>query len=328
MTSTPPDGSDLPAVGAPRLPAASTSAGRLPPGVAPAVGRPPAPAASPQVPPDQTEASRAVRPPRRQPLLVQGAGSLLVGLGLALAAQFGAAPLVLALLVVQVALVLAVLALVDAPASGGAFLVAAASIAAADALVLYDDGEIRGLAGVVALAFVAALLHQLVRRSRSRVTESMADTLVVVTLSVSTACLLALHALDGGVQTVQVALLAAGASLLAARAGDRMASRPMLAVGSTRGWPGLLLGLGAGVAAAVFAAGDGPPLAGTQAALLGLVCAATVAAADLAVDLGAAELRAGRRDARRVAALTPAGLLLPFALLGPIALVAGQLVLP
>jgi hypothetical protein len=101
----------------------------------------------------------------------------------------------------------------------------------------------------------------------------------------------------------------------------------MLAVGSTRGWPGLLLGLGAGVAAGVLVAGDGPPVTGTQAALLGLVCAATVAAGDLAVDLGAAELRAGRRDARRVAALTPSGLLLPFALLGPISLVAGALVL-
>jgi hypothetical protein len=126
---------------------------------------------------------------------------------------------------------------------------------------------------------------------------------------------------------VQVALVATGASLLAARVGDRIASRPMLAVGSTRGWPGLLLGLGSGVAAAVFVAGDGPPVTGTQAALLGLVCAATVAAGDLAVDLGAAELRAGRRDARRVAALKPSGLLLPFAVLGPIALVAGELVL-
>jgi hypothetical protein len=101
----------------------------------------------------------------------------------------------------------------------------------------------------------------------------------------------------------------------------------MLAVGSTRGWPGLLLGLGAAVAAAVLVAGDGPPVTGTQAALLGLICGATVAAGDLAVDLGAAELRTGRRDARRVAALTPAGLLMPFALLGPIALVAGELVL-
>jgi hypothetical protein len=267
------------------------------------------------------------RPIRRQPLLLQGLGPVLLGLGLALASQLGVLPFVAALLAVQVFLVLGVLALVDAPASGGAFLIAGGSVLAADGVVLYDDGDVRGLAGVVAVAFVATLLHQLTRRKRSRVTESMADTLVVVVLAVSTACLLALREIEGGVPTVQVALVASGVSLLAARIGDRIASRPMLAVGSTRGWPGLLLGLGSGVAAAVFVAGEGPPVTATQAALLGLVCAATVAAGDLAVDLGAAELRAGRRDARRVTALKPSALLLPFALLGPISLVAGELVL-
>jgi hypothetical protein len=205
--------------------------------------------------------------------------------------------------------------------------VAAVALVAADVAVLADDGDVRGFAGVVALALIASLLHQLLRRNRSRVTESMADTLVAVTLAVSVACLLALRALDGGDDTVRIALVAAAASLLAGRIGDRIAPRPMLAVGSTRGWPGLLLGLGAGVAAAVVVAGRSHVLVGDQAALLGLVCAATVAAADLAVDLGAAELRAGEQDARRTAALLPSNAVLPIALLGPIALVAGHLVL-
>ena len=65
-----------------------------------------------------------------------------------------------------------------------------------------------------------------------------------------------------------------------------------------------------------------------SAALLGVVVASTVATADLAVDLGAAELRSGWRDARRVAALRPAALLLPYALLGAVVLLAGRLVLP
>ncbi|MCW2606660.1 MAG: hypothetical protein JWO60_1353, partial [Frankiales bacterium] len=68
-------------------------------------------------------------------------------------------------------------------------------------------------------------------------------------------------------------------------------------------------------------------LLGPRAALVGLTAAAVVAAGDLAVDLAAAELRSGWRDARRVAALRPVGLLLPFAVLGPVALVAGRLVL-
>jgi hypothetical protein len=271
--------------------------------------------------------ARSDRPARRQPMLLQGIGPAVVAAGLAGASLLGTIPFAVAILVLQALLVLAVLALMDAPASGGAFLVAAGAFVAADVAVVVDDGDIRALAGVVALALVASLFHQLTRKSRSRVTESLADTLVVVTLSVSAACLLSLHALDGGDETVVVALVAAGASLLAARIGDRLVARPMLAVGSTRGWPGLLLGLGAGVAAAVVVAGQGGVVVGTQAALLGLVCAATVAAADLAVDLGAAELRAGWRDARRAEALKPASVLLPFALLGPISLVAGHLVL-
>jgi hypothetical protein len=330
VTTEPSDEQDAPrprpavAVAPASLPAASAPAGSLPPGSARAAGV--RAVRSPERP-GPADAENSGRPLRRQSLLLQGAGPAVLALGLAAAAQLGVAPFLLGLLVVQVVVVLGVLALVDAPASGGAFLIAAGAVAAADAVVLYDEGEIRGLAGVMALAIVAALLHQLTRTTRDRVTESMADTLVVVTLAVSTACLLALREMQGGLQTVQVALLAVGASLLAARVGDRIAARPMLAVGSTRGWPGLLLGLGSGVAAAVLVAGDGPAVTGTQAALLGLVCAATVAAGDLAVDLGAAELRGGRRDARRVAAITPSALLLPFALLGPIALVAGELVL-
>jgi hypothetical protein len=347
-----PAGPDAPRA-VPRPPRAARAAGRLPAGSAPAGTAPPSrwqgpvgprlPDRSVRGPREEAAAARAVaeavpgdttgewemapRPAPRQPVLVQGALPAALALGLVGVSLLGVWPLALAVLGVQVVLLLAVLALVDAPASGGAFFVALGAVVAADTAVVVFDGDIRSLAGITALALVASLLHQLGRPTRSRVTESMADTLVVVVLGVSAACLVSLRALDGGDETVQVALVAAGATLLAGRVGDTLANRPMLAVGSTRGWPGLLLGLGAGVAAAVLVAGDEGVVVGTQAALLGLVCGATVAAADLAVDLGAAELRAGRRDVRRVEALKPANMLLPFAVLGPISLVAGHLVL-
>lgn len=266
-------------------------------------------------------------PAPRLPVLLQGAlPAVLVGIA-ALVSELGPVPFVLVVLLVQLVVVQSVLALVEAPAEGGSFLVAAVSLVAADAVVLLDGGRVRGFAAVTGLALVASLVHQLARRRRSRVTESIADTLVAVVLAVMVACLPALRALPDGAATVRTALVAAGVSLLAARIGDAVASRPMLAVGSTRGWPGLLLGLGAGVAAAVLVQQPGGVLVAQQAALVGLVCAATVAAGDLAVDLGAAELRAGDRDARRVGALVPAGVVLPVAMLGPIALVAGHLVL-
>lgn len=274
---------------------------------------------------------RATGPPRRPALGVQGVWPALLAGGLVAATVFGLLPLAVAVLGIQVFLVLGALALLDAPAAGGAFLVALGTVLVADAVVLADDGRISGLAGVAGLGLVASLVHQLARKGRSRVTESLADTLLVIIVAVAAACLLALRQVEGGEQVLLVSLAAAGGVLLLGRVGDRLAPRPMLAVGSTRGWPGLLLGLGAGVAVAVLVAdmgyGDGNlPL--RSAALLGLVVASTVATADLAVDLGAAELRAGWRDARRVAALRPTALLLPYAVLGPVALLAGRLVLP
>ena len=76
----------------------------------------------------------------------------------------------------------------------------------------------------------------------------------------------------------------------------------------------------------------GPVGAGTRAKLArNLITFAAFAAVGEALalaNLGAAELRSGWRDARRVAALRPTALLLPYAVLGPVALLAGRLVLP
>jgi hypothetical protein len=261
----------------------------------------------------------------RWPLLVQGAAPALVALGLAVASYVGVVPLAVAVLAVQVFLVLAVLALLDAPASGGAFVVATGALVAADAVVLREGSDVGGLAGVLGLAVVACLLHQLTRRKRSRVTESLADTLVCVVMAMAATCLLAVRQLDDGDQAVRIALVAAAAARWPA--GSATARVPADAGRRLDpGWPGPAALPRRRGGRAVLAVGDGE-IRVAQAALLGLVVAATVAAADLAIDLGAAELRPTRRDARRVAALRPAGLLLPFAALGPVVLVASRLVL-
>jgi hypothetical protein len=270
---------------------------------------------------------RSQQPAPRPAVLLLGLGGGVICLGLAGLATVNAEALAAGVFVVQLILVLAFLALVDAPGSGGGFVVAAGAAVVADAVVLSSNGRVSGLAGVVGVTLTAALLHQLMRRGRTRVTESLADTLVAVVLAVAAAGLIALRMAGGGRDAVIVCLAAGAGALLAGRLGDRILPRPALAVGANRGWPGLLLALGAGAAAAVAAAGDTGPVAGTRGGLLGLAIAATVSAGDLAVDLGAAELTAGRRDARRVSALMPAGLVLPFAALAPIAYVAGRLVL-
>lgn len=257
----------------------------------------------------------------RPPLLGQGIASAALAallLGLATAGEY---PLLAGVALVQVLTVLGFLALVEAPASGGVFLLALAAAVAADVVVVVDDGNAGGLAGVVALSVVAGLLHQLSRTERSRVTESLADAFVAVVLVCSAVCVLA--ALQRDDLPVRAALAAAGAALVTGRLGDRLVGRPSLALGSTRAWPGLLLGLGAGVAACVAVIGD--ELSRSDAALVGLLAVGAVAATDLAMDLAGAELTPDPLDARRVAALRPVSTVLPFALLGPAVLLAVEL---
>ncbi len=217
--------------------------------------------------------------------------------------------------------------MLGAPAAGGAAVVAVVAAVAADVLVLLDDGGVDRVAGVLGLSLVAALLHQLVRRGRNRVTESLADTMLAAVVAAAASCLLALSVVQDGEEVLLLALYASAAALLVGRLLDLVLPRPVLATGATRGWPGLLAGLVAGVGAALALAATAEQLPLPAAGLLGLAAAVTVATADLAVDLGAAELRPGRRDARRVSALRPVAALLPYAVLGPVALLAGRLVL-
>lgn len=264
----------------------------------------------------------------RAPLVVQGLAAAAAGLVLLAAALLGWAVLLLAVVALSLLLALGVLALLDAPQSAGALVLLVVATAASAAVVIIGDGSVEGLAGVVALSLVAALVHQLSRGTRRiAVTESLADTLFAVVLVVSAACLVALARLAEGRQVVVVALAGAAAGLLLGRVGDSLSARPELSPGATRGLPGLLLGLaaGAGAGAVVALAYDG--VQASQGALLGLAAAAAAACADLAVDLAAAELPRARSGARRTSALRPVGVLLPYAVLGPVALVTGRLVL-
>jgi hypothetical protein len=260
-------------------------------------------------------------PARQFPPLV---GHGLVGAAIAAAllatsllGQWGLLP---ALLVLQVLLALGFLALVDLPASGGAFVVALAALVGADVAVLVQDGRVSALPGVVGLGLVAGLLHQLVRRDRSRVVESLAGTLVVVSLVSMAACLLAVVQDADGEWPLRVALAAAGVTLLVGRLGDRVVRYPPLTVGASRGWPGLLLGLGTATAVAALV-GNGQLPAG-RAALIGLMAGSTVAALDLLLDLVSGELSPATTEPRRIAALRPVSVLLPFAGLAPVVLLA------
>jgi hypothetical protein len=259
----------------------------------------------------------------RPPLLLQAVSAAVASAALMGLAHAGSLPLELGVGVAQLLLLLGFLALVEAPAALGLFTIGTAVALASDVTVHVNDGHVGGLAGVAALAFVAGLLHQLSRRNRDRVTESLADTFVVVVLMTSAACLPAVLRESEGEAVLRVGLLAAGAALVVGRLSDLVLRRVAVAPDATRGWPGLVLALGVGVAVAVPEAGD--HLTHRDAMLVGLACAATAALADLFVDLAANELVGTVGEERRQRALRPVTSLLPFALVGPVLLTAARL---
>ena len=265
------------------------------------------------------------RPARRPPPLLLGAGGAAIAALLAGASLVNQPTLALVVFLVQVVLSLGWLALIDAPASGGSFLVAAGAAIATDILVLVDDSnDLAPLAGVLGLAMLAALAHQIARSQRVHVTESLASTLAIVVLVVSAAQLIALRGVEDGRDAVTTTLAAAAAAMVVGRVVDTVLPRPTLADAAHRGWIGLGCALAAGAAAGA-AVGNALDLPSTNAgALLGIAAAALASAADLAIDLGASELRAGRRDRRRVEALAPVGILLPVAAVAPVAFLAGR----
>lgn len=228
-------------------------------------------------------------------------------------AAWGRTPLLLGVAALQVLLVLTFLALVDAPAALGVLLLGTAAALAADVVVHVDDGRVGGLAGVVALALVGGLLQQLARRHRSRVTESLADSLAVVVLVASAACLGAAVQAPDGDWLVPAGLAGTGAALVTGRlALLALPTRPSAAV---------LASLVAGtLLTASLAEGTD-----RERWLLGLAVAAATALVDVVTALAAGDLLEGPRDRRRLASLRPVTQLLPFAVVAPVLLVAARL---
>lgn len=254
-------------------------------------------------------------PPGHPGPLRHAGGAAVLGAALTALAAWGSVPLLVGVAVVQLVLVLGFLALVDAPAALGVFVIGTAAALASDVVVETQHGRAGGLAGVLALSLVAGLLLQLIRPHRSRVTESLADTLVVTVLVASLATLpAALHHDSGDTRLVRAGLVAATVALVVSRLVERV--RPgLVALGSA---------LVVGVVCAPLVAGD--HLGTRDAVLLGLVAAAAAAAGDQLTDLAGEDLQGQPRDPRRLASLRPVTLLLPFALVAPVLLAAVRLV--
>jgi hypothetical protein len=260
------------------------------------------------------------------PVVGSGLAAGIVAAALAGLALVGTPVLGAGVFVVQVVVALAWLAALDARGSIGAFIIAVAAAGVMDAVIgASEDVSIGQAAPVVGIAFALSLLHQLSRRPRPGVTLSLAGTMSALVFGLCAASYVALLSERGGDEAAAAALLGAGVALAVGRLADLATTRPAVAPGSRRG----LLGVVAGVVAAVgvgAAYGSGASAFGTGIGIrLAVIAAVLAVIADIAVDAVLAQ--APPPDERRLSALTPLGVLLPVVLAGPVAYVAGRILL-
>jgi hypothetical protein len=263
-----------------------------------------------------------------------GRPGLLAGLSLVVVAgalgglgQIGETPFAAALFVVQVVLALAWTAALDA--RGGAGVVATGVIAAgvADGLLAADRHQGVGIvAAVGGVALLVSLLYQLARRPRTAVVGSLGAAGSLVLLEMAASSLLSLRVIVAEPYAAAAAgLLGMAASGVVARAVDAVIRRPALTPWSSRGIPGVVLGLAAAAGVGIAWGRGHLPLGGAGVGVrLAVIGAVLAVVADAAVDIaGAAE----GLDERARSALAPLVATLPIAVAAPAVYVAARYLL-
>jgi hypothetical protein len=157
---------------------------------------------------------------------------------------------------VQAALVAAWWATVRPPGRTTVVVVATVAAVAADIAVLSrGGGTVAPVLGVVAVAFVATVVAQLVRGvGRVGVTESFGSTMLLTVCCCALAAALALRERPGGPGIVAVCLGATGAGLVVAYLLDAVRPFPEVSPGTRRGGLGVAVGAVVGAVAGVGAA--------------------------------------------------------------------------
>ena len=258
----------------------------------------------------------------RGPALAVGAAAAVV---LAGAAAAGRSLLVGCVIATQLGLAASWLRAAAIPALGVPLAITVAVAAAVDLLGQAGGGDRLGrLAAVVGVAFLGMLLGELVRRDRSRVTDSLVATASAVVLVVMLASPLALAPSRSGRAVVGATFAAVAAALsvaavgaaVGAAAGGRADNR--LGAAAT-----LILAVvaGGGVGAAYGSVSQHGPRWGVAVGL----AAALFAAAGWALTAGSTDHSTAPRAAGALRPSAPVMALLPLALAAPVGYAAGRL---
>jgi hypothetical protein len=191
-------------------------------------------------------------PDRRAAVRTAGVAAVLA-LAVGGGAGLAPAPYLLLIGAVQAVLIAAWWVTVRPPGRTAVVAVAATAAVAADlAVVGWGDGTVAPVLGVVALAFVATVVAQLVRGvGRVGVTESFGSTMLLAVCCCALAAALALRERPGGPGIVAVCVGATGAALVVAHLLDAARPFPELSPGTRRGVLGVAAGAVAGSLAGV-----------------------------------------------------------------------------
>ncbi len=229
--------------------------------------------------------------------------------------QFGDRGRLAAVGVLQLGLVAAWVLATGIRGLAGSLVIGFAAAAAADVLlVLPEQPELGALLAVPGLGFLAAVLHQMLRRPpRQEVVPSLAGTVLLVCGVSALAVLLLVEPSTGGTRPADSALLVVGGALVVGHLVDLVLPRPQVAPEVARGVPGLLLAVVTGVAVAVVQHGAADLLDTLAALIYGGVLGAVAALVGLVASYVVAE-RTGSRWAMPVVQAV-----LPFAACAPVA---------
>lgn len=254
----------------------------------------------------------------RGPALAAGAAAAVV---LAGAAAAGRSLLVGCVIATQLGLAASWLRAAAIPALGVPLAITVAVAAAVDLLGQAGGGDrLERLAGVVGVAFLGMLLGELVRRDRSRVTDSLVATASAVVLVVMLASPLALAPSSGGRAVVGATFAAVAAALAVAAVGAAAGGRADNGLGAAAT---LILAVvaGGGVGAAYGSVSQHGPRWGVAVGL----AAALFAAAGWALTVGSTDHSTAPRAAGALRPSAPVMALLPLALAAPVGYAAGRL---
>jgi hypothetical protein len=264
----------------------------------------------------------AVLPGRDHHLPATAVAVVGVGLLLALPEVLGDLGRLAAVIVLQLGLVLAWVLVTGIQGFAGSLTVGASAAVVADlALVLPESPALGELLVVFGLGFLAAVLQQMLRRSREDLVASLAGAALLLTAVGSLAALLLLARTSAGHDRALVALLAVGAALVVGHLVDVVLPRPQLAEDVPRGLLGLVLAVLAGAVVAFLGRSAGDPVGAEVALVYGAVLGGVAGLMALAGSYLAVEA-AGTED-DEPASPWAVGVIqgvLPLAACGPVAL--------